>query len=577
MVAVREMGEFLPTPLHYFYKWEREKPDAVFLRQPYGHSWRTVTWRQAGEEARRIANALRAMGVQKGSLVGILSKNCYHWILADLAILMNGAISVPFYANLAPTDLRLVLEKSEITHLFVGKLDAGYWEKARHAIPESIRLIRFPHYPGSSEVTEGEPWEALLAAHAPLQDAYQPSREDLWTILYTSGTTGTPKGVMLKYSSPALFLEHELHLREIGIFDLSEGRFFSYLPLNHIAERLAIELGCICLGGTISFAESIESFPRNLQETQPTFFFGVPRIWQRFRLGVIERFGGERRYQRLIRLPIVGGLLKRFIRKKLGLSKVELALTGAAQTPDAVKLWFQELGVYIRDVYAMTENCAGCTVMPKNRNKLGTVGKPLTGVRLKIDEETGEVLMWADWVMAGYYKDPEKTAEVLRDGWLHTGDTGEIDEEGFLRITGRVSDAFKTAKGMFVVPAPLEEPFARSVYVEQVCVVGLGQVQPLALITLSEIGRQAPPAEVERELTQLMEEINAPLPTYQKLAKVVLLNETWSVDNSLLTPTLKVRRREIDKRYGGYYEGWLARPEKVIWIRETLPAKAIVS
>lgn len=570
--------ELLPTHLHYFYKWEREKPDAVFLRQPQGKTWREITWREAGDQARRIASALKAMGVEKGSLIGLLSKNCAHWILADMAILMTGAVSVPFYANLAPQDLRTVLEKSEVTHLFVGKLDPGYWEKVRHAVPEYIRLIRFPDYPASSIIRDGESWEELLRRYEPLNPAYEPTREDLWTILYTSGTTGTPKGVMLRYRSPMLFLENELRHKDIGFFELSEARLFSYLPLNHIAERLAIELGALCQGGTISFAESLETFPKNLQDTQPTFFFGVPRIWQRFRLGVLERFGGEKRYNQLIRLPILGGLLKRYIRRRLGLAKVELAVTGAAQTPDAVKIWFEELGVYVRDIYAMTENCAGCTVMPKNRNKLGTVGKPLTNVRLKIDEETGEILMWADWVMDGYYKDPEKTAEVLRDGWLHTGDTGELDEEGFLRVTGRVSDAFKTAKGMFVVPAPLEEPFGKLAYAEQVCVVGLNQVQPLVLLTLSEIGRQADPRTVEEAVIEVMEKVNEPLPTYQKLAKAVLLNELWTVDNSLLTPTLKVRRREIDKRYGPFYEEWLSRPEKVIWIREipeTTPIKAI--
>lgn len=572
-VNLPEAGSLLPTHLHYFYQWEREKADAPFLRQPYGRTWKVLTWREAGEEARRIAAALQAMGVQKGSLVGILSKNCYHWILADLAILMTGAVSVPFYANLAAADLRLVLERSEVTHLFVGKLDAGYWEKVRHAVPSHIQLIRFPHYAGNSLVAEGKAWEDLLRQYAPLQEAYEPTRDDLWTILYTSGTTGTPKGVMLTYGSPARFLEHEKKYREIGLFDLSEGRFFSYLPLNHIAERLAIELSCLIRGGTITFAESIDTFLQNLQETQPTLFFGVPRIWQRFRLGILERFGGEKRYNRLIRLPLVGSLLKSVIRKKLGLARVELALTGAAQTPDAVKLWFQELGIYVRDVYAMTENCAGCTIMPKERNKLGTVGRPLREVKLRIDPKTGEVLMWASWLMQGYYKDPEKTAEVLRDGWLHTGDTGEIDEEGFLRITGRVSDAFKTAKGMFVVPAPLEEPFGKLPYAEQVCVVGLGQVQPLVLLSLSEIGRQAPRAEVEAAVQEVLDAVNAPLPTYQKLSKAVLLPDPWSVENSLLTPTLKIRRREIDRLYGPYYESWLQQPETIIWAKPILQSE----
>lgn len=554
----------LATHLHYFYKWEREKAKAVFLRQPYGNTWKSLSWSEAGEQARRMASALKAMGVDKGSLVGIVSKNCYHWVLADLAIMMCGAVSVPFYANLAAQDLKVVLEKSEVTHLFVGKLDAGYWEGVRHVVPAHIQVIRFPHYPGSSKVEDGKDWDALCSQYEPLQQAYEPSRDDLWTILYTSGTTGTPKGVMLEYRSPALFLEHEYRHREIGLFDLSQGRFFSYLPLNHIAERMAIELACFYLGGSISFAESIDTFAKNLQETQPTLFFGVPRIWQKFRLGVLERFG-EKKYNTLTKIPGIGNLLKSVIRKKLGLSKVELALTGAAQTPDAVKIWFQELGVYVRDVYAMTENCAGCTIMPKERNKLGTVGKPLKEVKLKIDAESGEVLMWADWIMKGYYKDEEKTAEVIRDGWLHTGDTGEIDEEGFLRITGRVSDAFKTAKGLFVVPAPLEAPFGKLPYAEQVCVVGLGQVQPLILISLSEIGKKEEPRMVERAVLEVMEQVNHPLPTYQKLAKAVILQDVWGVENSLLTPTLKIRRRQIDLRYGEYYEEWLMKEEKVVW------------
>ncbi|MEN2991985.1 MAG: AMP-binding protein [Bacteroidia bacterium] len=557
-------GPLLPTHMHYFYRWEREKAQAPFLYQPYGRKWHIRTWAQAGKEARQIASALRALGVERGSLVGLISKNCSHWILADLALQMIGAISVPFYANIAPADLALIIEKSGITHLFVGKLDPGYWAKAREAIPPSVQLIRFPDYPASDQIREGLAWEALLETYPPLQEAYEPKEEDLWTILYTSGTTGTPKGVMLSYRCPAALLRHEATYREIGIFDLSEPRFFSYLPLNHIAERMAIELACLYLGGTIAFAESLETFARNLQDTQPTFFFAVPRIWQRFRLAVLERFG-EQRYNRLIRLPLLGPLVKRFIRYRLGLGKVEVALTGAALTPEPVKAWFHELGIFVREVYAMTENCAGCTIMPRNYHKPHTVGKPLTGVRLKIDPETQEILMWADWVMDGYYKEPEKTAEVLRDGWLHTGDMGELDEEGFLRVTGRVSDAFKTAKGMFVVPGPLEEPFSKLPYAEQVCVVGVGQTQPLVLITLSEIGRKEAPTTVAEAVAQLIQQLNAQLPPYQRLARAVLLSDTWSVENSLLTPTLKVRRRQIEAKYSPLYEKWLSHPETVVW------------
>jgi len=553
------------THLHAFLYWERTKPKAVFLRQPYGRRWHTVTWQEAGDQARRIATALQAFGVQKGSLVGLLSRNCYHWILADLAIAMTGAVSVPFYPNLAPADLQTVLEKSEVTHLFVGKLDAGYWEKVRHVIPSHLRLIRFPLYPGASAVDKGEAWEALLRRHTPLSDPYQPQLQDLWTILYTSGTTGTPKGVMLPYRCPVRFMEHERQYGDFRLFELPEYRLFSYLPLNHIAERIAIEVAGLYRGGVLSFVESVDTFTQNIQTTQPTFLFGVPRIWQKFQQGVLERFGGPKRYNRLVGLPWIGSLLKKYIRRKLGLARVQLALTGGAITPDPIKSWFHDLGVPLREVYAMTENCAGCTVMPRHTYKAGTVGKPLQGVRLKIDPDTHEILMWADWVMDGYYKDPDKTAEVLQGGWLHTGDTGEIDEEGFLRVTGRLKDTFKTAKGLFVVPEPLETPFAQLPYVEQVCVVGLGLSQPLLLATLSELGLKTPRAEVEAAFLHLLESVNGPLPPYQRIARIVLLPESWTIENSLLTPTLKVRRPQVHQRYSPFYSAWLEHPAPILW------------
>jgi long-subunit acyl-CoA synthetase (AMP-forming) len=213
----------------------------------------------------------------------------------------------------------------------------------------------------------------------------------------------------------------------------------------------------------------------------------------------------------------------------------------------------------------MTENCAGCTVMPRGQNKPGTVGKPLQEVRLKIDPDTNEILMWADWVMDGYYKDPEKTAEVIRDGWLHTGDTGEIDEAGFLRITGRLKDTFKTAKGLFVAPEPLETPFAQLPYMEQVCLVGLALPQPILLVTLSELGHKTPRPQVEAAFLEILQTVNDPLPTYQRIARIVLLADTWSIDNGLLTPTLKVRRHQIHQHYSPFYETWLASPQTIIW------------
>ncbi len=557
-------GDFLPTHLHYFYKWVREKPTATFLRQPVGLNWQLYTWGQAYDQASRMASALQALGLQKGSTIGLLSKNCAHWILADLAILMGGGICVPFFPNITAVELSKALEKSEVKLLFVGKLDLSQWDRIKDAIPDFIQIIRFPPYTYSDAVDRGLNWDELVAAHQPLPKPYEPSLEDIWTILFTSGTTGTPKGVVLKYRSPHLLMKNELTHADVGVLYVSRPVYFSFLPLNHIAERLAIELTCLYLGGEIAFAESVDTFLDNLKAVRPGFFFAVPRIWQRLRLGILERFG-ERRFRLLMGLPGMRQLLAAIIRRALGLSKAELIITGASQTPDAIKQWFLDLGLYIRDIYAMTENCAGCTVIPRDYNKLGTVGKPLHNVEIRIDPETREIIMRAPWLMDGYYNDPEATARVLRDGWLYTGDTGEIDEEGFVKVTGRVSDAFKTAKGLFVVPTPLEEPFAENPFVEQVCVVGLGLPQPIALICLSLLAQEAASASVENALATTLEKVNATVAPHQRIAKVVLLNEQWSVENALLTPTLKVRRHLIHQRYQPFYETWLASKNTILW------------
>lgn len=564
----QSVGDLLPTHLHYFYKWAREKPGAPFLRQPEGKRWHLYTWGQAYYEAGRMASALQVLGLQKGTTVGLLSKNCAHWILADLAILMGGGVSVPFFPNITAVDLSKILEKSEVRYLFVGKLDVGQWARIKDAIPDFIQVIRFPPYTHSDVVDRGLAWEELVAAQEPPPSPYEPTLDDVWTILFTSGTTGSPKGVVLRYRSPYLLMKNELEYADVGVLQVRRAVYFSYLPLNHIAERLAIELACLYLGGEIAFAESVDTFLDNLRATQPGFFFAVPRIWQRLRLGILERFG-ERRFWLLMRLPGVRLLLAALIRRVLGLSKAELILTGASQTPDSIKQWFLALGLYLRDVYAMTENCAGCTVMPRDYNKLGTVGKPLHNVEIRIDPSTSEILMRAPWLMDGYYKDPEATTRILRDGWLYTGDTGQLDEEGFLKVTGRVSDTFKTAKGLFVVPAPLEEPFAENPFVEQVCVVGLGLPQPIALICPSPLAREASTAEVEKALLATLEKVNAVAAPHQRLSKIILLAEQWSVENGFLTPTLKVRRHLIDQRYQKHYEAWLAQKSLILWHQNT--------
>lgn len=550
------------TILDHFLHWEETRGDQVFLRQPQGESWLDITWAEAGEAARRMARALQDLGLQPGDKIGILSKNCYHWILADLAIMMGNFVSTPFYPNLTAEQLQEVIELSDARALFVGKLEA--WEQMGSQLPEELLTIAFPHYPGNAVVNARYDWDALVENTPPLEEIVRPALDDLWTILFTSGTTGTPKGVMHVYRAPSAILENERQHGNLGIFQLPAHRFFSYLPLNHIAERVIVEVAALMTGGTIYFAESLDTFAQNLQAAQPTLFMAVPRIWTKFRLAILAKIPPPV-FNLLLRTPGINSFLRKKIKKGLGLMHSGINLTGAAPTPDDLKDWYLKLGIRIREVYAMTENCGGCTLMPTEQLKSGTVGTVLPNAEIAIEPDTGEILMRAPWVMLGYYKDPGLTEKVLREGWLHTGDQGEIDEQGFLKITGRVVDTFKSSKGKFIVPAPLEWGFARNHLIEQVCVVGQNLPQPIALLNLSELGQGKSAGEVSRSLEATLEVVNSHTDRSNQVQSLVILPETWSIENGLLTPTLKIRRSVLQDRYAPRMLGWYRQKKSIIW------------
>lgn len=552
----------MKTPLEYFYQWESEHPDKPFLRQPYGNSWKVYTYSEAGNEARRIVSALRKAGLAKGYHIGIYSKNCCHWILADLAIMMGGFVSVPFYASLNKIALAEVVLKGDLKAIFIGKLDE--WGDRAEALPEYVKVIRFPHYEGNAKVTQGLDWQELVRENEPATDKYIPSPDQLWTILFTSGTTGSPKGVMHNYHSPAVIFEDEMKYGTLGMKYLKEHSYFSFLPLNHVAERIAVEMNCIMMGGTISFAESFDSFIRNLQDTQPTFFFAVPRIWSKFQSGVLERIS-DRKLQMMLSLPIIGSIIRKKLLTALGLKNAAITLTGAALTPAHLKDWYRRLGINLREVYGMTEACGGVTLTPYGEQSSVDVGKPLPGSELKVDRETGEIIFRVKSAMTGYYKDPEATASVLREGWIYSGDRGRMGNAGELFVEGRVKDVFKTSKGVYVVPNPIEEDISKCELVEQVCVVGLGIPQPIALVNVAASWIEESKDQVENTLHQLMEDINRNRPSHEKLRAVVVCLETWSGNNNLLTPTLKVRRPKIDEYYGHKYHHWYESGKTVIW------------
>ncbi len=558
-----EIPDYNSLP-EYFYHWVKEKPDFPFLKQPKGNLWKILTYGEVYHEASRMTNALKAMGLKKGDHVAIYSKNCYHWILTDLAIMMGGFVSVPLYYNLSAIQLGEVLKQSDSKVVFVGKLED--WSDHHAAgITGNTQIIRYPHYDGNSEITQGVLWDDLILENDVLAEGYIPDPKELWTIMFTSGTTGMPKGVMHIHKTPVQILKDDKSNDWIGIAECSEPKLISYLPLNHVAEKIGVYAVALMQGGTISFGESIETFAKNLQDTQPNIFFAVPRIWTKFYLGVANALSLKKQ-RVLFKIPLLSKIVKNKIRFGLGLSDAKVVATGSAITPAYLKKWYQDLGIHLIEAYGMTEVCGSITNTPMKDAPLDSVGKAVPGCEVKIDPGTNEVLMKSPYMMKGYYKDPDLTAKVLKNEWLRSGDKGTFDENGFLKIIGRVSDAFKTSKGKFITPNPIEESIEKNVLVEQVCIAGLGIPQPIAIINLSEVAESSPKEAIELSLIDTLENLNGELANYTRVSTIVIDRNTWNTENALLTPTLKIRRGEIDNQFSKYFLDWHNRKESIVWL-----------
>lgn len=560
--AIREADSFIEI----FYERAKLHPNKTYLRQAFGDKWHEITWLQAYEMAARLVTALREMGLKPGDHIGLISKNCFPWIISDLAIMMGGYVSVPFYPTLSQEDLEEVIVLSDIKALFVGKLE--HWEQQQDAVNADLITIAFPQFEGNSPIDNCEyQWEDLMA-HKPCADPHRPSGDEVFTIIYTSGTTGTPKGVMIDYDCVNQVMKHERAQPAYGVFQGVSERVLSYLPLNHIAERVVSEVSPIVAGSEVSFSESLDRFAENLKSVQPTQFFAVPRIWVKIQQGILSKIP-ESKLNTALKIPILGRLLKHKIKKGLGLNQVRSAISGAAPLASSLIDWYAKLGINIQEVYGATELCGGVTFNTLDDITPGSVGRPLHGVEIKIDPANDEVLIKAPWVMKGYYKSPEKTAEVLsEDGWYRTGDTGRLDDEGRLSITGRVKDTFKTAKGKFIVPVPIEHKIGANLFVGQVMVTGFGLVQPIALINLSESALQEEQSVIEASIQETLEQVNAGLPSYTRISHAIAFPEPWAEDCGFFTPTLKIKRHIVDQAYREHYETWCKQPNGVLWADE---------
>ena len=552
--------------LDYVFQHEAAHPDKIFLTQPTGHGMTVdYTWGQTMEQARRMATYLKAQGFEPGARIAILSKNCAHFFMAELAIWMAGYTTVAIFPTETADTVKYVLEHSGASLLFVGKLDT--WAQQKSGVPTGLPCIAFPLAPS----TDFPEWYAVLKNVVPLKGHVRRAPTDIALLLYTSGSTGTPKGVMHSFErATAASLGFANYIRrELG--PDTPIRLLSYLPLAHIFERALIECASYIDGTAhIFFAETLDTFVADLNRARPTCFVSVPRLWLKFQQGVFAKMP-PKKLDRLLGIPIVGRLVAKKVLKGLGLDQARLAASGSAPIPAELINWYRRLGLNLMEGYGMTEDFAYSHSSTPKLTAPGCVGAPMEGVKVRLSEE-GEILIKSPGQLVGYYKRPDLDAEVFtEDGYFRTGDKGERRSDGVLKLTGRVKEMFKTAKGKYVAPAPIENKFNANPLIEMTMVSGVGQVAAYAMVVLAEgirpkVGDPAVRARVEKELTDLLKTINAGLADYEKIQMVVIAPQPWSIENGLLTPTMKIRRNRIESAVEAKIEAWYAQKGKVLWV-----------
>lgn len=529
----------LECPIELLEHWARTRPQSVYLRQPEHGKIREMTWATVWDQTRRMASALLSMGLEAGDRVAIIAKNSAEWFIADFAIQAAGLVSAPVYPTASSETIQYILEHSESKVAFIGKLDDMTLVKS--GLPEDIITIAMP-YP---TLNCDHRWQDLIETHDPLQSVVRAALDDLLTIVYTSGSTGKPKGVELTCRNIAYGGKAPMEKLELR----PEDRLISYLPLAHAFERGVIEHGSLYHGASVSFVDSLDTFAEDVRNASPTVFQSVPRLWMKFHSGVLGKMP-QRKLDLLLRLPVLGNVVRKKIKTQLGLQNARICISGSAPISPAILHWFEKLGINISEGWGMTETGGASTVnYPYRADKVGTIGDPMPGTEIKISAE-GEILIRGDGVFSCYHKEPEKTEEVLSNGWLHTGDKGEIDSDGYVRITGRVKEIFKTAKGKYVAPVPIESLLFEDQHLEQVCVVGSGLPQPVAITVLShETTDGVSEHEIRQSLSRSLNRVNAQLERHEQLGRIIVVPDAWTVENELLTPTMKIKRELIEEKY----------------------------
>ncbi len=528
------MNEPFKSPLEMFYRWENETPNKVYLRQPRNLEWTDYTWSQVSDQVRRIAAYLKNKHYPAGSRIAIWSSNSKDWPICDFAIMLAGHISVPIYPGQDTSSANYIFKHANVKLVFCGAFDqSAFVEEALIEGMETVAML-------GCKIETYTSLEKILEQNEPFLESPIPAPEDVFTIMYTSGTTGNPKGVMHMHQTPGHVVPGVI--KAFG-FQHEKNKLFSFLPMSHAGERILVELLSLYVNAPVSFSEGIDTFTQEIRSVQPTFFFAVPRLWIKFKEAIDTEIRPELQ-------ATLSAQQKKAIAQLMGLSEARVILTGSSPCPPKVQEWFINMGIILRDAYGMTETfIQGCGWLHNDEPISGCVGKPTDdSVKMRLSDE-GEIQLNCKGLMKGYYRDPEKTAEVLDEGWYCTGDSGKFDKDGNLWVTGRMSEVFKTSKGKFIEPSRLEKQFGCNRILAQYCVVGHGYDQPILLATLSNLGQVLEKDNtLKAEIENIVEALNSKLPSYEKVKQVFITPE-WTIENGFLTPTMKLKRKQIEKTY----------------------------
>ncbi len=566
------------------------KPDCMMAKRD--GKYVNISASEIAETAEALSAALQDLGVQKGDRIGLLSETRPEWAFADLAILSAAGVTVPVYSTLPPAQIEYLIKDSGMEIIFVsGITTLQKILEIRDRVPQLRRVIVM-------DAPQSLPDQVVsltqLVAQGKSVQQKNPGMvreraalvkpDDIFTIVYTSGTTGMPKGVMLTHSNVISNIEAVLQFFQFCVDD----RALSFLPLSHIFERMA---GYYCLlyaGTTIAYAESVEAMPKNLQEVRPTILMSVPRVYEKFYSRIMDNVASEHGLKKKIavwalkaaekkteaflqkkppsfffsiRYALADAFVLSKIRNRLG-GSLRLLVSGGAALPRSLAFFFHGIGLTILEGYGLTETSPVIACNRPDQFKFGTVGPAIPGVEIKIAED-GEILTRGPHVMKGYFNKPKETSEAITpDGWFRTGDIGEIDADGFLRITDRKKDLIVTSAGKNIAPQCVENVLKPSRYVSQIVIVGDKRKFPSALVVpnmdnlkkfaaangIPETEIFTDPAVV-KEVQNDFERLSRDLASFERVKKIALLEHEFTVESGELTPSLKVKRSVVEKKY----------------------------